>query len=199
MAPRKKRSTGKGKPSRATGPGLSIMSDPTRGGRSRRRSSATGPGLSMRSDPTRRGMSWKPLREMPPATQRRVISHIGDPSAFIRHSKPRSMHMGRERSPATAMPWKNRPLGRKAKAPSYVITRVKKEEGFPYSTRVAQTPSSGPSVGSISQPIDQAPPRSYKAALAQNIANGERQKNLAALQASKNKRKKKAGRTTINY
>ena len=173
---KKKRSTGKGKPSRATGPGLSIM-----------------------SDPTRRGMSWKPLREMPPATQRRVISHIGDPSAFIRHSKPRSMHMGRERSPATAMPWKNRPLGRKAKAPSYVITRVKKEEGFPYSTRVAQTPSSGPSVGSISQPIDQAPPRSYKAALAQNIANGERQKNLAALQASKNKRKQKAGRTTINY
>ena len=185
MAPRKKRSTGKGKPSRATGPGLSIM-----------------------SDPTRRGMSWKPLREMPPATQRRVISHIGDPSAFIRHSKPRSMHMGRERSPATAMPWKNRPLGRKAKAPSYVITRVKKEEGFPYSTRVAQTPSSGPSVGSISQPIDQAPPRSYKAALAQNIANGERMKGMGlfpeAQQPPKNKIKRRGspppppqGRTTI--
>ena len=230
MAPRKKRSTGKGKPSRATGPGLSIMSDPTRGGRSRRRSSATGPGLSMRSDPTRSGMSFKNTRKWRKAEQ--AIAGLVDPTRFEKGAIKATRHMGREISPGTALPGPV-PVSVWPKSQAIIIKRktkkgVPRPESFWYNT---STPSSGPSSaqrGNISQPIDQAPPRSYKAALAQNIANGERQrmrpfleaqpelspaKSLlkeeayrAALQSPKNKRKRRGsppppprGRTTINY
>jgi len=100
--------------------------------------------------------------------------------------------MGREVSPATAMPWKKGQLYAKtakkrtsssefgpwAGGPeTYVGTRdMSKKRG--YRDTIARKPYSGPSVGSISQPIDQTPPRSYKAALAQNIANGERQSEI---------------------
>ena len=214
-----KRSTGKGKPSRATGPNLEMV-----------------------SDPTRRGMTWKKLREW--GGDDRAARHIlgvVDPTIFEKGAIKATRHMGREISPGTALPGPV-PVSVWPKSQAIIIKRktkkgVPRPESFWYNT---STPSSGPSSGqrgNISQPIDQTPPRSYKAALAQNIAYGERMKGMglfperdsspqlskarsalkssfssfkdfdvrSAQQIAKNKRKKKAGpppsrgRTTINY
>ena len=183
---KKKRSTGKGKPSRATGPGLSMRSDPTRG-----------------------GMSFKNTRKWRKAEQ--VIAGLVDPTRFEKGAIKATRHMGREISPGTALPGPV-PVSVWPKSQAIIIKRktkkgVPRPESFWYNT---STPSSGPSSaqrGNISQPIDQAPPRSYKAALAQNIAYGERQRMRPfpeAQQPPKNKIKRRGspppppqGRTTI--
>ena len=195
---KKKRSTGKGKPSRATGPSLSIMSDPTRGGR-----------------------TWKKIWGW--GGDDRATRHIlgvVDPTRFEKGAIKATRHMGREISPGTALPGPV-PVSVWPKSQA-IIQKRKTKKGVPQPENWwwnPSRPSSGPSSGqrgNISQPIDQAPPRSYKAALAQNIANGEREKNLKSLlkeeaypeaqQPPKNKRKRRGsppppprGRTTINY
>ena len=175
---KKKRSTGKGKPSRATGPGLSIMSDPTRG-----------------------GMSFKNTRKWRKAEQ--VIAGLVDPTRFEKGAIKATRHMGREISPGTALPGPV-PVSVWPKSQA-IIQKMKTKKGVPQPERFwynTSTPSSGPSSaqrGNISQPIDQAYSRytdspsveapissyqtgpiplsgSYKKALAQNIANGERQR-----------------------
>ena len=177
---KKKRSTGKGKPSRATGPNLEMVSAPTRG-----------------------GMSFKYMKKTWPKKADKWIVGTPDPTTIIKNAIPATIHMGRKISPGTATYSGRSPSGKLAG--TGVISKSKTKKGVPLPGNIRfnlMIPSSGPSVGSISQPIDQAPPRSYKAALAQNIAFGERQRMRPfpeAQQSPKNKRKKKAGRTTINY